>query len=359
MLALLAVGAVAVWGADTVKLVVNGKEIKPDVPPVISGDRVLVPVRWVAEALKCRVDWDGRTSTVYISNDLERRLELLEKALAPATPRAAVEEWARGVQTRNGALQYALFSPELRQQKYADFASLGWVTSTSSPWVEKYGVIKEVSLPGGKWLYEVKFDLMTSTGPAGSQVMWVTVAPCDQHWCVANLEVDPVLEELQGRAADLLKEMYQHYQLLNLAINCLSFAREGKQAEAIFATQVHYRIGVASPSEWPVQKGRIRFLEENRSKLTPEQIRQVEEKIAFWDQELRRDMQQPEEANLFLKVVAELNDRGEVLPATVKFFYQDPLGNYLPFNKQDWPQFASAAELEQQGYDEMRQLVVW
>ncbi|HHP51676.1 MAG TPA: copper amine oxidase N-terminal domain-containing protein, partial [Moorella mulderi] len=42
------------------------------------------------------MDWDGDTSTLYISNDLERRLELLEKALAPATPRAAVEEWARG-----------------------------------------------------------------------------------------------------------------------------------------------------------------------------------------------------------------------------------------------------------------------
>lgn len=96
------------------------------------------------------MDWDGDTSTLYISNDLERRLELLEKALAPATPRAAVEEWARGVQTRNGALQYALLSPELRQQKYADFVSLEWVTGASSPWVEKYGVVnKEVSLPGG------------------------------------------------------------------------------------------------------------------------------------------------------------------------------------------------------------------
>ncbi|ACX52927.1 hypothetical protein Adeg_1843 [Ammonifex degensii KC4] len=255
------------------------------------------------------------------------------------------------------ALQYALFSPELKQQKYAEFASLGWETGTSSPWVERYEVIKEVSLPGGKWLYEVKFDLMTSTGPAGSKVIWVTVVPCDQHWCVAQLEEDRVLAELQGQVVNLLKEMYRHYQILSIATNCLSFAREGKRAEAIFATQVRHRIGVASPSEWPVQKGRIKFLEENRSKLTPEQIRQVEEKIAFWDQEIRREMEQPDEANLFLKITAELNDRGELLPGTVKFFYQDPLGNYLPFNKQDWPQFASAAELEQKGYDEMRQLV--
>jgi len=50
MLVFLALGTAAVWGANNVRLVVNGEEIKPEVPPVISGDRVLVPVRWVAEA---------------------------------------------------------------------------------------------------------------------------------------------------------------------------------------------------------------------------------------------------------------------------------------------------------------------
>ncbi|MBC7347611.1 MAG: copper amine oxidase N-terminal domain-containing protein, partial [Clostridia bacterium] len=34
-----------------IKLVVNDREIKPDVPPQLIGGRVMVPVRWVAEAL--------------------------------------------------------------------------------------------------------------------------------------------------------------------------------------------------------------------------------------------------------------------------------------------------------------------
>lgn len=49
-----------------VRLVVNGREIKPDVPPFIKEGRVFVPVRFVAEALGARVHWVDATRTVYI-----------------------------------------------------------------------------------------------------------------------------------------------------------------------------------------------------------------------------------------------------------------------------------------------------
>lgn len=38
-----------------------------DVVPQIADDRTLVPVRAVSEALGCRVDWDGETRTVTIT----------------------------------------------------------------------------------------------------------------------------------------------------------------------------------------------------------------------------------------------------------------------------------------------------
>lgn len=42
-----------------------------DVPPIIVGDRVLVPLRFVAECLGARVEWEARTRTVYITQESE------------------------------------------------------------------------------------------------------------------------------------------------------------------------------------------------------------------------------------------------------------------------------------------------
>jgi len=78
-------------------------------------------VRHVAEALGAKVEWDAQNRAVSIHSHrpslAEQRIGLLEEALSPATPRDAVEKWAKGVMARNGALQYAVLSPELREAK--------------------------------------------------------------------------------------------------------------------------------------------------------------------------------------------------------------------------------------------------
>lgn len=354
--------SVAAFAAEPIKLVVNGKEIKPDVPLQMINNRVMAPVRWIAEALGCAVDWDEATRTVSIfapsQSGCERRVELLEKALAPTTPQETVDRWAEGVKTRNGALQYAVFSPELKKQKYEEFESCGWITGTSSPWVENYEIIKEAQAPDGSQVYEVKFNAMASTGPAGSYLTKAIVKQYGQHWFIDRLEEDRVLAQLEGKVADLLKEMWQqHYRLLGTSIECRSYSVQDSQVEAGFATRVKHVLAYDSPSEVPWQKGRIKFLEENRDKLTPEQVRKVEEQIAFWEKELKEYMGEPQEANMFFKVRGELEADGNLKPETVKFYYEDPMGNYLPFIKEQWDQFKSAAELEKQGYEEMRQMV--
>lgn len=56
--------------ADTpIKLVVNGQEIKPDMPPQIINGRTMVPVRWVADALGADVQWDDKNKTVIINKE--------------------------------------------------------------------------------------------------------------------------------------------------------------------------------------------------------------------------------------------------------------------------------------------------
>jgi len=58
--------------AASVALEVNGQTIWPDVPPKIVGGRVMVPIRWIAEALGADVEWDAGRQTVIIFTDGER-----------------------------------------------------------------------------------------------------------------------------------------------------------------------------------------------------------------------------------------------------------------------------------------------
>ena len=50
------------------KLYVNEKEIVLDVPAQLINSRTFVPVRAVAEAFMCNVDWDDQNKTVIIKN---------------------------------------------------------------------------------------------------------------------------------------------------------------------------------------------------------------------------------------------------------------------------------------------------
>jgi len=46
--------------------IVNGKTVKLDVPPQIVQGRTVVPIRFVTEALGCKVDWDGEKQEILI-----------------------------------------------------------------------------------------------------------------------------------------------------------------------------------------------------------------------------------------------------------------------------------------------------
>lgn len=62
-------------GATDVKLTidsstafVNGANVEMEVPAMIINDRTMIPVRFVAEALSCGIDWDGQTRTVILTS---------------------------------------------------------------------------------------------------------------------------------------------------------------------------------------------------------------------------------------------------------------------------------------------------
>lgn len=52
------------YNAPPIYLYVNGREITPDVPPIIINDRTLVPIRFITQALGGEITWDESTYTV-------------------------------------------------------------------------------------------------------------------------------------------------------------------------------------------------------------------------------------------------------------------------------------------------------
>ncbi len=192
--AVLIAGALAgtALAGSPIKLLVNGKEIIPDVAPQIINERTMVPIRWVAEALNADVRWDENSKKVLINtaelNLLENQVKLLEKALAPKTPEEAVETWARGIKERNGALQYAVLSPRLKELKRSDYEGCYWVTGVSSPWVDDFEITKGVMDKDGLWNFEVDVKMMTSTGDAGTGTYQVAVKQYDnEQWYIESL----------------------------------------------------------------------------------------------------------------------------------------------------------------------------
>ncbi|QGG47228.1 copper amine oxidase N-terminal domain-containing protein [Heliorestis convoluta] len=86
-------GAVVAASAfSPIKIFVNGEEIQSDVAPQIVEGRTLVPVRAIAEALQADVEWDGETSTVYISTE---SAEAAAQAALRSQLRQDFSQWQR------------------------------------------------------------------------------------------------------------------------------------------------------------------------------------------------------------------------------------------------------------------------
>lgn len=120
----------------------------------------------------------------------QRRIELLEDALAPRTADLAAYSWAEAIKTRNGAWQYAIMDEKLRSEYLEQFEATNWVTGFSSPWVERYRVIRQSVDEEGNVTFKVEFDWYTSAGFAYSNSGTLTVSEFENpdRWLITYLK---------------------------------------------------------------------------------------------------------------------------------------------------------------------------
>lgn len=56
------------FAKGAIKIVVNGEQIKSDVAPQMSNNRVMVPISFISKALGANVSWDQKNQTVSIKS---------------------------------------------------------------------------------------------------------------------------------------------------------------------------------------------------------------------------------------------------------------------------------------------------
>ncbi|MFZ5645828.1 MAG: copper amine oxidase N-terminal domain-containing protein [Bacillota bacterium] len=61
--------SIGAYAGSPIKIVVNGKQLQPDVAPQVIDGRTMVPIRFVAEALGAKVSWDENNNAVVITTD--------------------------------------------------------------------------------------------------------------------------------------------------------------------------------------------------------------------------------------------------------------------------------------------------
>ena len=122
-----------------------------------------LPMDWLGYLFNARVSYNEAANILSIQTpDLEQiksEIERIENALIPDSAEEAVKLWGRGMQTRNGALQYSALSPLLRQEadKSAYVRQSYWVTGCSSPQVGPITIESRNELSDTKVEYTISF----------------------------------------------------------------------------------------------------------------------------------------------------------------------------------------------------------
>ncbi|MEN6327556.1 MAG: stalk domain-containing protein [Syntrophomonas sp.] len=134
-------------------------------------DHYYLPMDWLEHLFKATVNYNDAINVLSIQTpDLDKiksEITLIENTLIPASADEAVKLWGRGEQVRNGALQYAALSPQLRQEadKSNYVCQSYWVTGGSSPSVGPITIISQNKLNDTKVEYSFSFPEVTSNPP--------------------------------------------------------------------------------------------------------------------------------------------------------------------------------------------------
>ncbi|WP_312115163.1 hypothetical protein [Brevibacillus reuszeri] len=199
-----AIGAMLLTGSVFAEskwnLFINDQEFASDYLGIKQENgSVLVPVDKLAEAFHGKASIDLTKHEVRVTlpeaTMQSHQVTRLEDALLATTPKEALDTWVKGIQTRNGALQYAVFSPELRTKTQKEFSENYWVTGGSSPHMAEIEKLETKQINETTTQYTFDYNLVASNWHGmGKAVVTVQKMKTDraEGWFVTRVQLkDP------------------------------------------------------------------------------------------------------------------------------------------------------------------------
>jgi len=191
---------VTIYAKSITKLKINGENIIPEIPVEIKNGIAVGPIRQIAEKLGAVITWDEDNQTIVINDNLtclQSQISLLEAAIDRSTPEIVAEQWAKAQMTRNGALEYALLSAKLRDEKLAGFEGFNFLMGASSPRVYSYIITKKEFQPKDSIIFEIELCFSTSTREKSYRNIDLEVEKDtrelpyqheSERWCVSSID---------------------------------------------------------------------------------------------------------------------------------------------------------------------------
>lgn len=117
----------------------------------------------------------------------------IENTIKVLQPQDIISLWIRGQQTRSGALQYNLLSPELQCKVIEEAKTIGWVTGGSSPTLlhGKDTVTHIDKVSEDAYVYTIRYESMLQGQVYEILDQTVTVSKCREentnYWCITKV----------------------------------------------------------------------------------------------------------------------------------------------------------------------------
>jgi hypothetical protein len=126
------------------------------------------------------------------------RNQLLLEALnyvGVCDPEGAATVWAEGLKLRSAAMQYSVMNSGLRKEYAAQLETTfpNWVTGISSPFVERYEILKTTPQGDARSEIALRFTTATSTGVAGTYGATLTLEKEGSFWRISDIDADDEL----------------------------------------------------------------------------------------------------------------------------------------------------------------------
>jgi len=140
-----------------IKILIKGKELKSDVPPVIIDGRTMLPLRAIADNLNLDIGWDGNTNTVSITEKVNtntilptKDIEDIAKSSQSSDPKTQFVSHVEKLLSMNSDVSPIKFGAGWAKRKYIALPDYSYDIQKTDSLVSPYTAVLNFSTKGYK-----------------------------------------------------------------------------------------------------------------------------------------------------------------------------------------------------------------